>query len=75
MPRSKKVQKALKHPDRLGAGAKARRKAGLSESETYEAVMAEFNRGTLNSGSGHRVGSRAQAKAIAASEARRNKRP
>ena len=68
MTRSAKVKSALTHPDKLGAGAKARKRAGLSSSEEYEAIMAEFNRGTLNSGSGKRVKSKAQAKAIAASE-------
>jgi hypothetical protein len=57
------------HPDRLGAGAKRRRK--LKGKDKIHAVMGEFKRGKLRSGSGHKVTSRKQAVAIAMSEARK----
>jgi hypothetical protein len=55
-----------KHPDLPGAGAKKRR--SLSPANTAHAVMGEFKRGTLRSGGGTHVKSRAQAIAIALSE-------
>lgn len=58
-----------KHPDVLGAGAKKRRKLGSKDK--IHAVMGEFKRGTLHSGSGGKVRSRKQAIAIALSEARK----
>lgn len=66
---NRSVKNALKHPDKLGAGAAKRKK--LSPSDTKKAVFAEYARGTLNSGSGHRAKSRSQAAAIAYSEARK----
>jgi hypothetical protein len=58
----KRVKKALKHPDRLGAGAKARK--DLTKSENAQAIKKEFERGTLHSGSGKIVTNPAQARAI-----------
>ena len=60
------VHQALRHPNTPGAGAKKRK--ALGREDKVHAVMAEFKRGTLLS-SGHRVTSRAQAIAIAMSEA------
>ena len=62
------VKKAMEHPNKLGAGAKKRR--GLSGKNKRAAVMAEFHRGTLHSGSGEIVNNTKQAVAIAYSEAR-----
>jgi hypothetical protein len=61
------VKKALKHPDKLGAGAKMRKQLGGQDK--VHAVMSEFKRGTLHSGSGEKVKNRKQAIAIAMSEA------
>ena len=72
MPLNKRQKAALKHPDKLGAGAAKRRK--LKPKERVGAVMAEYKKGTLNSGSGHRAKSRAQAIAIAMSEAGKSKK-
>lgn len=64
----KKVAKALKHPNKLGAGAKKRKK--LNPQEKVATVMKEWKRGTLKSGgSGKTVKSKSQALAIAMSEA------
>ena len=71
MPKKKKknaIRKALKHPDKPGAGAKKRK--SLKGKQKVHAVMAEFKRGTLRSSSGKKVTSRTQAVAIALSEAR-----
>ena len=65
-----RVASALKHPDRLGAGAKKRRK--LPRRLRGRAVMQEFSRGTLHSGSGDIVHNPAQARAIAAHEGARH---
>ncbi len=65
----KVVEKAMKHPDKLGAGAKKRKH--LAPKTKEEVVMKEFKRGTLNSGSGQKVKSRSQAIAIALSEGRK----
>lgn len=67
-----KVKKALQHPDKLGEGAKKRK--SLKAPEKVAAVMSEFKRGTLHSGSGEKVSSKKQAVAIALSEARRGKK-
>jgi hypothetical protein len=72
--REKRIEKALKHPNVLGAGAAARRKHLKSASEVYETDLKEFERGTLHSGSGQIVTSRKQALAIARSEASRMKK-
>lgn len=66
------VKKAMQHPDILGAGAKKRKY--LSPENKTKAVMKEFSRGTLNSGSGHKVKNKKQAIAIAMSEAGKSKR-
>lgn len=64
-------KEAMNHPDKLGAGA--RKREHLSAKEKVPVVMAEFKRGTLNSGSGEKVTSLKQAIAIAMSEARKRK--
>ena len=61
------VKKAMKHADKLGAGAKKREK--LNPKDKKEVVMKEFQRGTLHSGSGQKVTNPKQAVAIAYSEA------
>lgn len=63
-----KIEKALDHPDKPGAGATRRRRLKLTPEETFAAVMAEFKRGTLQSGDGTTVLDAKQAKAIALSE-------
>lgn len=63
------VHQAMRHPDKPGAGAKKRRTLLHTPGEKVHAVMAEFKRGTLRSGSGHKVRKRSQAIAIAMSEA------
>lgn len=68
MPLKKdKISAAMKHPDKLGAGA-AKRKS-LPPKDKKEVVMKEFHRGTLHSGSGKKVTNPKQAVAIAYSEA------
>lgn len=62
-------EKAMKHKDALGAGAKKRKK--LPAKEKVGVVMREFKRGTLNSGSGAKVTNPKQAIAIGLSEARK----
>lgn len=61
------IKKAMQHPDKLGAGAAKRKQ--LSKPDKIKTVMKEFSRGTLNSGSGHRVKNKKQALAIGYSEA------
>jgi len=68
-----KVNLALKHKDILGAGAKRRNELDLNKKEEIEAIMKEFDRGTLHSGSGAIVKSKKQALAIGYSEYRRRK--
>ena len=64
---------AMKHPDKLGEGAKKRAK--IKDPQTKIAtVQEEFKRGTLHSGSGARVSNPKQAVAIALSEARKSGR-
>ena len=63
----KKVAEALKHPNKLGAGAKKRKK--LNPQEKVATVMKEWKRGTLKSGSGKMVKSQKQAIAISLSSA------
>jgi hypothetical protein len=65
------VDEALQHPDTLHAGAKAR--AHLSPKNDAAAIMKEFARGTLRSGSGEHVKDPQQAKAIAMSESGQSK--
>lgn len=64
------IKKAMKHPDKLGAGAEKRKHLKNPKDKT-EVVMKEFGRGTLHSGSGAKVKSRKQAIAIGLSEARK----
>jgi hypothetical protein len=64
---SKSVKAAMKHPDKLGAGAKKRKK--LHGKAKVEVVMKEFKRGTLHSGGGGKVTNPKQAIAIGLSEA------
>lgn len=65
------IEKAMKHPNILGAGARKREK--LPCNLKGGVVMREFYRGTLHSGSGALVTDVTQAKAIASSETRRCK--
>ena len=64
---NKAQTKATQHPNKLGAGAKARK--SLKGQEKVGVVMHEFKRGTLHSGSGEIVKNPKQAVAIAMSEA------
>ena len=66
---NKAQKEAMKHPNKLGAGAKKRKK--LSGKEKIPVVMSEFKRGTLHSGSGQIVKNPKQGIAIAISEARK----
>lgn len=66
----KNISKYMKHSNKLGAGAKKR--ARLGAKNKIHVVMAEYKRGTLHSGSGAIVKSRAQAVAIAMSESRKH---
>lgn len=61
----RKVRTALKHKNILGAGVKKRK--NLNRSENASAIMREFKRGTLHSGSGAIVKNKKQAIAIIAS--------
>lgn len=67
-----KQKKAMKHPDKLGAGAAKRKE--LSQKDKKSVVMKEFQRGTLHSGSGEKVTNPKQAVAIAYSEAGQSKK-
>ena len=67
----KSVEKAMDHPDKLGAGADKREH--LSPEHKREAVMGEFDKGTLHSGSGDKVTNPKQAVAIAYSESEKKK--
>jgi Family of unknown function (DUF6496) len=70
--KTKAEKKAIKHPDKLGAGA-AKRK-GLPAKSKVRTVMHEFKKGTLHSGSGSIVTNPKQGIAIALSEARKRKK-
>ncbi len=70
--KASRKKEALKHLDKLGAGAKKRK--SLPNKEKVGVVMHEFKRGTLHSGSGEKVSNPKQAIAIALSEARKSKR-
>jgi hypothetical protein len=64
-------KEAMKHPDKLGAGAKKR--AHIKDPQSKIAtVEEEFKRGTLHSGSGAKVTNPKQAIAIGLSEARKS---
>ena len=67
-----KIKAAMKHPDKLGAGA-AKRKH-LDSKDKKKVVMKEFSRGTLHSGSGEKVTNPKQAVAIAYSEAHKKRK-
>jgi hypothetical protein len=67
--KEKRKKEAMKHPDKLGAGAKKRK--SLPAKEKVGVVMSEFKHGTLNSGSGSKVTNPKQAIAIGLSEARK----
>jgi hypothetical protein len=69
----KDITEAMKHKNVLGAGAKKRKK--LKPKERTTAVMKEYKRGTLHSGSGDIVKSKEQAIAIGLSEAGKSKKP
>lgn len=64
---------AMRHADKLGAGAAKRRKIKSPEKK-IATVEAEFKRGTLRSGSGAHVKNPKQAIAIALSEAGKSKK-
>lgn len=72
MSKFSKIKEAMKHPNKLGAGAKKRKK--LSADDKVTTVMKEYERGTLHSGSGDIVKDRDQAVAIALSEAKKRKK-
>jgi hypothetical protein len=63
---NKRQKEALEHPDRLGEGAKKRRKLPLKERAAP--IVEEFKQGTLYSGSGHQVTKPSQMRAIIHSE-------
>ena len=67
MSKEARKKEAMKHPDKLGEGAKKRK--SLPNKEKVGVVMSEFKHGTLHSGSGAKVTNPAQAKAIGMSEA------
>ena len=67
-----KIKKAMKHPDKLGAGA-AKRKH-LPAKDKVAVNMKEFARGTLHSSSGAKVTNPKQAMAIGYSEMREGKK-
>lgn len=72
MPIKKSISKAMKHSNKLGAGAKKRK--ALSPKDKVTTVMKEWKRGTLHSGSGQIVKSYKQALAISLSEAGKSKK-
>lgn len=67
----KVIEKAMNHPDVLGAGAKKRKRI-RDPRKKVKAVMMEYARGTLHSGSGEKVTNVKQAFAIALSEAKKH---
>lgn len=71
--RSEIVKKAMRHPDKVGAGASKRKT--LSGKDKVHTVMAEYKQGTLHSGHSKKpVESRQQALAIAMSESKQSKK-
>lgn len=70
MLETKAEKKAVKHPDKLGEGAKKRKHLGGKSK--VKTVMHEYKHGTLHSGSGGKVTNPKQAVAIALSEARKS---
>lgn len=71
--KTKAIKEAMRHPDKLGAGAKKRKKLKNPEDKVH-VVMEEFARGTLHSGSGQKVSNPKQALAIGYSEARKRRK-
>lgn len=69
----KDIKEAMKHPHKLRAGAKKRKKL-KSKEDKFHAVMKEWKRGTLMSGSGQKVTDRKMAIAIAMSESGQGKK-
>jgi len=67
--REARIRDSMRHPDELGEGAKRRVK--LSPRDRRIAVMREYRRGTLHSGSGDIVTRPSQAVAIGIHESRR----
>ena len=67
MTEKEKFIEAMKHSNKLGAGAEKRK--GMHGQEKVHVVMKEFKRGTLHSGGGEIVKNPKQAIAIAISEA------
>lgn len=75
MPLKTRAEKAaVKHPNKLGAGAAKRKHLGANSK--VETVMHEWKHGTLHSGSGKIVpkSNKKQAIAIAMSEAGKSKK-
>lgn len=66
MSLNKSQKEAMKHPNVLGAGAAKRRK--LPPRQRGSVIAAEYERGTLHSGSGKIVKNPAQMRAIVFSE-------
>jgi hypothetical protein len=68
---NKRQRAAMKHSDTVGAGAAKRRK--LPKSERAAVITEEWKRGTLYSGSGHKVpkSNPAQMRAIIHSETKK----
>lgn len=71
--KSESVKSTERHPDKLGAGAKKRKKLHSSK-DKVEVVMHEFKHGKLHSGSGDKVTNPKQAVAIAMSESGQSKK-
>lgn len=67
--KEKKIKEAMRHEDKLGAGAIKRKE--LPTKDKIPVVMKEFARGTLHSGSGAKVKDKKQALAIGYSEQRK----
>lgn len=66
MSLNKRQREAMKHPNVLGAGAEKRRK--LPPKERGAVIAAEYEKGTLHSGSGKIVKNPAMMRAIIYSE-------
>ena len=72
MTKESRAKAAMKHPNKLGAGAAKRKK--LPNKEKMGVVMREFAHGKLHSGSGQIVTNPRQAAAIGYSESGERKR-
>ena len=66
MSKEQRAKEAMKHPNKLGAGAAKRKE--LPKPEKMGVVMKEFSKGKLHSGSGAIVTNPKQAQAIGYSE-------